>query len=87
MFVILWGTNLKYNGKRLICLISSNLAKIGFPWKPRPSLNSQPITDLIAGNDGPRSQAIHHRYYLACADDGDRVINFTVSVSTPLNLT
>jgi hypothetical protein len=36
--------------------ISPNRAKIGLSWKPRPSLDFQPITDFIAGNDDPRSQ-------------------------------
>jgi hypothetical protein len=36
--------------------ISPNRAKIGLPWKPRPSLDCQPITDLIAGEYGARSQ-------------------------------
>jgi hypothetical protein len=36
--------------------ISPNRAKIGLPWKPRPSLDCQPINDFIAGKDDARSQ-------------------------------
>jgi hypothetical protein len=36
--------------------ISPNRAKIGLPWKPRPSLDCQPITYFIAERDDARSQ-------------------------------
>ena len=36
--------------------ISLNRAEIAIPWKPRPSLNSQSITDFVARKYIPRSQ-------------------------------